>query len=204
MWGAPRRNAWITTLDLSRRQPRCRHSAMPWNEPGSGATIGRTRARRRAQIRKAGTEGPRRRILRAIESLCLKPHPLVHMSLSVVMSSERKISVTMALVFLPWMAAVLYTAGGWASLNFIAYAIVVFAAGYSILSAALPAPARTQTLVFAPAVGIVAISALTALWVRVGLPLIWAPAWPLQRVLRSTWFLWRKPERRQISIFKHN
>jgi len=33
------------------------------------------------------------------------------MSLSVLLSSERKMSVTMGLVFLPWMAAVLYTGG---------------------------------------------------------------------------------------------
>jgi hypothetical protein len=61
------------------------------------------------------------------------------MSLSVLLSSERKMSVTMELVFLPWMAAVLYTAGGWAALNFIAYAILVFAVGYGIVTVALPA-----------------------------------------------------------------
>jgi hypothetical protein len=82
----------------------------------------------------------------------------------------------MALVFLPWIAAVLFTSGAWAALNFLGYAIMVLAAGYSIISAALPAPARTQTIVLAPAVGILAISALTAFWLRLGLPLIWVPA----------------------------
>ena len=98
------------------------------------------------------------------------------MSLSVLLSSERKMSVTMPLVFLPWIAVVLYTAGVWAAINYLAYAILVFAAGYGIVTVALPAPARTQILVLAPAVGILAISALTAFWVRLGLPLIWAPA----------------------------
>jgi hypothetical protein len=79
----------------------------------------------------------------------------------------------MALVFLPWVVVVLLTAGGWAALNFFGYAIMVFAVGYSIVSMALPAPARTQIIVLSPAVGILAISALTAFWVRLALPLIW-------------------------------
>lgn len=108
-----------------------------------------------------------------------------------LLSSERKISVIMALVFLPWMAAVFYTAGSWATLNFVAYAILVFAAGYGVLSVALPAPERTQTLVFAPAIGILAISALTALWVRVGLPLIWAPALWFGLMAGGVLGLWR-------------
>jgi hypothetical protein len=90
----------------------------------------------------------------------------------------------MALVLLPWIAVVLFTAGGWAALNFFAYAIVVFAAGYSVVRLALPAPARTQTIFLAPAIGILAISALTAFWVRLGLPLIWTPS--LWLVLTAT------------------
>ena len=71
---------------------------------------------------------------------------------------------------------VLFTAGAWAALNFLGYAIMVVAAGYGIVSLALPASTRTQVIVLAPAVGILAISALTAFWVRLGLPLIWVPA----------------------------
>jgi hypothetical protein len=98
------------------------------------------------------------------------------MSLNVLLSSERRMSVAMALVFLPWIAVVLTTAGGWAALTFFGYAIVVLAAGYGIVSVALPAPIRTETILLAPATGILAISALTAFWLRLGLPLIWAPA----------------------------
>ena len=96
----------------------------------------------------------------------------------------------MALVFLPWMAVVLFTAGGWAALNFLGYAIVVSAAGYGIVSVALPAPARTEAIVLAPAVGILAISALTAFWVRLGLPLIWVPALWLGLMAAGALYLW--------------
>ena len=100
----------------------------------------------------------------------------VNMSLNILLRSERRMSVAMALVFLPWIAVVLFAVGFWAALNFFGYAMMVFAAGYGIMSAALLAPARTQTFVLAPAVGILAISALTAFWLRLGLPLIWVPA----------------------------
>ena len=113
------------------------------------------------------------------------------MSLSVLLSSERKMSVTMPLVFLPWIAAMLYTAGVWAAINYLAYAILVFAAGYGIVTAALPVPAQTQILVLAPAVGILAISALTAFWVRLGLPLIWAPAFWLGLTAAGLLGAWR-------------
>ena len=93
------------------------------------------------------------------------------MSFNALLSSERRMPVAMALVFLPWIAVVLFTAGAWAALNLLGYAIMVFAAGYGIVSVALPAAARTQAIVLAPAVGILAISALTAFWVRLGLPL---------------------------------
>jgi hypothetical protein len=97
------------------------------------------------------------------------------MSTNIFLCSERRMSVTMALVLLPWMAVILLTAGAWAAINFCAYAIVVFGVGYSIICVTLPAPARTQTIVLAPALGILVISALTAFWVRLGLPLIWVP-----------------------------
>ena len=92
------------------------------------------------------------------------------MSLSAPSSSEHRMSVIMGLVLLPWMAAVLYTAGAWAALNFLGYAVLVILAGCGIVTMALPAPDRIQILVLSPALGILAISALTAFWVRLGLP----------------------------------
>jgi hypothetical protein len=113
------------------------------------------------------------------------------MSLNVSLRSERRLSVVMVLVFLPWLAVVLFTAGGWATLNFLGYAILVFAAGYSIVSAALPAPARPQTIFLAPAVGILAISALTAFWLRLGLPLVRVPVLWLGLMAIGAVGLWR-------------
>jgi hypothetical protein len=113
------------------------------------------------------------------------------MRLNVFLSCERRISVAMGLVFLPWLTVVLYTAGGWAALNFLGYAIVIFAAGYAIVSMALPASARTQVIFLAPALGILAISALTAFWLRLGLALIWAPALWLGLMAVGALCLWR-------------
>ena len=95
------------------------------------------------------------------------------MSLSDFLGSERRKSVVMGLVFLPWVAVVLFTAGTWATLNFLAYVLMVSAVGYFLVNLALPADARTEAFMLAPAAGILVISALTAFWVRLGLPLIW-------------------------------
>jgi hypothetical protein len=105
--------------------------------------------------------------------------------------SERRTSVVIALVFLPWIAVVLYTAGGWAALNFFVYGILAFAAGYGIISVTLPAPARSKTIALAPAAGILVFSALTAFWVRLGFPLIVVPALWLVLAAAGGLALWR-------------
>jgi hypothetical protein len=104
--------------------------------------------------------------------------------------SEYRLSVTMALVLLPWIAVVLFTAGVWAALNLFAYAIVVFVAGYGIARIALPASVRSQIIVLAPAVGILAISALTAFWVRLRHPLIYVSVLWLVLVAIGALYLW--------------
>ena len=63
-------------------------------------------------------------------------------------TSERRLPLVMGLVFLPWAALIFFTAGWWAAANFLAYAVIVFAAGYSIISATLPASSRSQAIVF--------------------------------------------------------
>jgi hypothetical protein len=113
------------------------------------------------------------------------------MRLNVLLGSERRIYVAMGLVFLPWIAVELYTAGGWAALNFLGYAIVIFAIGYGIVSIPLPASARTQVILLAPTLGILATSALTAFWLRLGLALIWAPALWLGLMAVGALSLWR-------------
>jgi hypothetical protein len=87
--------------------------------------------------------------------------------------TERRMPVVMAFVVLPWIAVVFFTAGGWATLNFVAYAAGAFSVGYGVASMALPGPAQSEKAVLAPAVGILAISALMAFWLRLGLPLMW-------------------------------
>ena len=67
------------------------------------------------------------------------------MSLNVLMCSERRISVVMVLVFLPWSAVVLLAAGSWAALNFLGHTILAFAAAYGITSVALPTPAEFKS-----------------------------------------------------------
>jgi hypothetical protein len=79
----------------------------------------------------------------------------------------------MALAYLPWLGVVLFTAGASAALNFFGYRIVVIGVGYSIGSLALPAADRIQAFFLGPAIGILTVSALTAFWLRAGLPLAW-------------------------------
>ncbi|HTR22521.1 MAG TPA: hypothetical protein VMI10_00945 [Terriglobales bacterium] len=112
------------------------------------------------------------------------------MSLSVLLSSERRFPLTMVLAFLPWIAVVLLTAGAWGAANFLGYAIIIFAAGYSIVKVALPASVRTQTILLAPALGILAISALTAFWLRLGFPLTWTFVLWLGLMVAGAMSLW--------------
>jgi hypothetical protein len=109
---------------------------------------------------------------------------------NIVIHTEWPVSIAITFTFLPWIASVLFTAGAWAALNFLGYAIVVIAVGYFVVSVALPASARTQTIFLAPALGILAISALTAFWLRLGLPLIWAPALWLGLMAAGAVSLW--------------
>jgi hypothetical protein len=102
----------------------------------------------------------------------------------------RRLSVFMALVFLPWLIAVLAISGAWVALNLIGYALVVCAAGYAILRLTVPAVARADALVFAPALGILAVSSLTALWLRFGLPLVWVSVIWLLLVIAGVPSLW--------------
>ena len=111
--------------------------------------------------------------------------------LSVLLKSERRTSIVIGLALLPWISVILFTAGSWASLNFVGYAIVVCAAGYQILSGALPGATRTHALVLAPALGVLTISALTTFWVRLGLPLVWVSALWLVVTATGAMCLWR-------------
>jgi hypothetical protein len=104
--------------------------------------------------------------------------------------TDRRLPVLIAGVFFPWITVVLFTAGAWAALHFFVYAVVVLAAGYGILGIALPAATRVENFVLAPALGILAISALCAIWLRLGLPVTWVSILWLALVLLGGIHLW--------------
>lgn len=110
---------------------------------------------------------------------------------NVLLRSEWSISAVFALTFLPWIIVVLFTAGAWAALNLLGYAIVVTAAGYCLIYLALPAPSRSAVVFLAPAAGILAISAISAFWVRLGLPLLGALVLWLALAIAGGLGLWR-------------
>jgi len=112
------------------------------------------------------------------------------MSLTFV-TSERRVLPILTLSLLPWLAVVLFTAGSWAAFNFLAYAAIACAAGYCIVALVLPTPLSVQNFVLAPATGILVISGLTAFWVRLGLPLIWADALWFVLTAIGAIFLWK-------------
>jgi hypothetical protein len=79
----------------------------------------------------------------------------------------------MFMALLPWIGVVVFSAGCLAALSVIAYAALVSLVGYLFVSAALPTEARPGAFVLAPSAGILALSAVTSFWVRLGLPLVW-------------------------------
>lgn len=89
--------------------------------------------------------------------------------------AERRTVAVMVLTFLPWLAVVLFTAGVWAAVHLLVYGLVVLAVGYGIVNLALPASFRPLSILFAPALGILVGSAVTALWLRLGFSLVWSP-----------------------------
>ncbi len=108
----------------------------------------------------------------------------------ITIRSEHRIPLVMTVVFLPWLVVVLFTGGGWTALNFLAYAVAICAAGYCVMRLALPALVCTEVIVLAPAVGILCISAVSAIWLRLGLPLFWVPVLWLPLVTPGIWSLW--------------
>ncbi|MFZ0743857.1 MAG: hypothetical protein WAM85_05595 [Terracidiphilus sp.] len=106
----------------------------------------------------------------------LQSNVATNSSFGVFMHSDRKMSAVLGIAFLPWLAVVFFTAGTSAALHLAGYAMMVLAVGYGVVIAALPGRARALSLPLAPALGILIISASSAFWLRLGLPLIWLPA----------------------------
>lgn len=90
-----------------------------------------------------------------------------------LLSSGRKVWVILALALVPWVLVAALAAGVWVAFNLITYAILAMLVGYAVVSAALPSKARRYAVALAPSAGILTLSALTAFWLRLGLPLVW-------------------------------
>lgn len=105
--------------------------------------------------------------------------------------SERRTSVVLALALLPWVGVAMFAAGWSVALLLVAFAILAFLSGYAVVSAALPTKARTSVIALAPSAGILALSALTAFWLRLGLPLLWVSVVWFGLTAAGTVALWR-------------
>ncbi len=92
------------------------------------------------------------------------------------MTAERRLLSAIVLTFLPFLAAWIITARILSVAAGLAYLLLLFAAGYAVIRAAFPVSvlAQIEAIVLAPTVGIVSISAMSAFWVRSGLPLAWS------------------------------
>ncbi len=95
------------------------------------------------------------------------------------------------LVFLPWILIVVATAGFWGALAFVVYALVALAVGSTLIVAALPAVSRVESVYLAPALGVLILSALGALWLRLGLSILWVPLLWLVLCIPGAVALWK-------------
>jgi hypothetical protein len=112
------------------------------------------------------------------------------MNLRSALRAERPLPLAMGVIVLPWLAVVLATAGGWAVVSFLFYAIAVSAAGYAVVAAIASPAERCRRSVLAPAAGVLLISSITALSLRLGTPLSWAPLiWLAPAVVGALWLL---------------
>jgi hypothetical protein len=113
------------------------------------------------------------------------------MNMIALLCSERRTSVVLALALLPWVLVATLAAGWLVALNLVAYAILAFLAGYSVVFAALPTKARSCAIVLAPSAGVLALSALTAFCLRLGVPWLWVSLACFVLVAAGTLSLWQ-------------
>jgi hypothetical protein len=113
------------------------------------------------------------------------------MNIILFLRSERPVLAVMLLALAPWIGVSLFTGGLWVAIHAGGYAILVFAVGYAMVSTMLPTQARSSAIVLAPAAGILLLSALTAFWLRLGLPLIWVSILWVGSTILGVMGLWR-------------
>ncbi len=97
----------------------------------------------------------------------------------------------MALMLLPWAGVALATGGAGVALHLLVYAGWVSVVGFGVVSVALSTGSRSRAIAFSPALGILTISALTAFWLRLGLPLVWTAAFWLGLAAFGARAAWR-------------
>lgn len=106
------------------------------------------------------------------------------------LGSDRRADFAIVLVFLPWIVAVFAMSGPWAALGLLCYSFMAYIAGYGILGIAVPASDRISAIVFAPALGILFVSSVAGLWLRLGYSLIWVPALWTALIFIGLPFVW--------------
>lgn len=96
-----------------------------------------------------------------------------------------------AAVFLPWALIVIATAGFWSALALAVYALVALAVGSTLIVAALPPQSRVDNIFLASALGVMTVSAVGALWLRLGFSVVWVPLLWLGFSIPGAVALWR-------------
>ncbi|HKO18381.1 MAG TPA: hypothetical protein VJU82_05805 [Acidobacteriaceae bacterium] len=86
-------------------------------------------------------------------------------------TGEQKLLSCLALTLLPWLAVIAITAHFSGLLNVVGYILLVTAVGCELTCLLVPPERRSHVLVLAPALGILGVSSLPALWLRLRLPL---------------------------------
>lgn len=87
------------------------------------------------------------------------------------LGSEFSAVAVVGIALLPWVIAAALTGGLWIALSVIAFAVLLFVSGYAVVWAVLPLEARSGAMVLAPSAGMLALSGLSAFWLRLGLSL---------------------------------
>ncbi len=100
------------------------------------------------------------------------------------LGKERSTCVSLALALLPWVGISLLTSGVLGAACLMAFSVLALSAGYALITAVIGDRGKGCGLVLAPATGILALSAVTAFWLLLDLPLVWVSvAWSLLAVI---------------------
>jgi hypothetical protein len=111
--------------------------------------------------------------------------------------------MVLTLALLPWVCVSALAAGLWVALNLILCAVLVLLVGYAVVSAILSSNVRLRSIVVAPSAGILALSCLTAFWLRLGLSLSWVSVVWLGLAAVGSACLWRDRGQLRLARLEH-